>query len=94
MKRYEREPSLIRQIASYIEGGASTSDAARACGVGRTTIYRWIAEDEDIHDEIERATSVAQQRLVRSIYEASNTDWRAAAWLLARRWPDEFGKRI
>jgi AcrR family transcriptional regulator len=98
MKLYERfndgdGNALIKKIAAKIEEGLSVADAARACGVGRTTIYRWIKESEDVAEEIERARSVQQFKLIKVISDAGDTDWRAAAWLLARRFPEEFGKK-
>lgn len=92
-KLYEKHPDIITKIAEQIEAGLSIGDAARACGVGRTTIYRWIASDEDVEHEIEVAVTKAQFKLLRTIQAASDNDWRAAAWLLARRWPDEFGNK-
>jgi len=34
----------------------------------------------------------AQQRHLRAIERASTTDWKAAAWLLERQWPDRYGR--
>jgi hypothetical protein len=31
-------------------------------------------------------------RLVKLVTDAALTDWRSAAWLLERRWPNEYGR--
>ena len=33
-----------------------------------------------------------QGGLVSSIIQASQHDWRAAAWILSRRWPERYGR--
>jgi hypothetical protein len=35
---------------------------------------------------------VGEERLVRTIVETAREDWRAAAWLLERRYPERFGR--
>jgi hypothetical protein len=48
-----------------------------------------LAEEVELDlDEEERL----QAGLVGSIIEASRHDWRAAAWLLQRRWPERYAR--
>ena len=41
---------------------------------------------------IRRSQAIAMQCLVSQVLEAGNTDWRAAAWMLERRFPEDFAK--
>jgi len=49
------------------------------------TFYRWRDQDEKLSAEFDRAIAESEVRLVRSIESAGQTDWRASAWLLERR---------
>jgi hypothetical protein len=51
------------------------------------------------HDEPEFAEAVkaaeadSQQELLKKIWTASDQQWQAAAWMLERRWPQDFARR-
>ena len=47
----------------------------------------------DFLDAIERALTVPEMRAVTVIQDsAAKGSWRAAAWLLERRWPERWGR--
>ena len=46
----------------------------------------------DFCKALHHAEAVAMQRLLSLISNAGQTDWKAAAWTLERRFPDEFSK--
>jgi len=83
-----------------IGAGAHYEVAAHAAGVSRSTFYRWrqrgqeeeVGALRDFVAELERAEAAAELRFVANIARAGELEWRAAAWLLARRSPSRWGR--
>ena len=65
------------------------------------TFYNWLEKGEaaksgvlrEFFDAVERAKADSALRLVSQITLQAPTDWRAAAFMLERRFPDDYGKR-
>lgn len=94
----------VRQrFIEAIQKGASYELAARAAGISERTFYNWKARAEagerrfvQFVQELTRAEAEGAEKLLDSIIkaaEAQGGDWRAAAWLLERRFPDVYAKR-
>ena len=67
--------------------------ATAAAGIGRTSFYKWVA-DPKFAEQVEAAQARAVAPLLDRIRTAAdNGQWQAAAWILERRWPGEFGRR-
>jgi hypothetical protein len=71
-----------------------------ACGLSkfpRTTLYRWIEEDPEVKALIDEALDegfgVMELRLMQATSQADDADWRAVSWMLARRFPTEYGEK-
>lgn len=94
----EREVRLLRAIRR----GMPLKQAAMLAGMSYETLNRWRiqGEAEDAPAEfrhfwqaLRKAQAVAMERLVGRIQDAAGSDWKAAAWLLERRHPDEFARQ-
>ena len=90
------------QICDYLAQGHTREVAAQACGIVSTTLYRWMKRGERQPDgpygefcrALKRADLEAELACLRQIKEAAqNGDWRAAAWMLERRYPEKWGRR-
>lgn len=85
--------TVARRICKAIEAGATYKLAAKAGGVSYDTLNRWRKAREDFARRVEDAEWKAAHRWLDCIDEAAqNGDWRAAAWRLERRYPDQYGK--
>ena len=91
-----------QQICDYVAQGHTREVAAQACGIVSTTLYRWMKRGERQPDgpygefcrALKRADLEAELAGLRQIKEAAqNGDWRAAAWMLERRYPEKWGRR-
>lgn len=51
-------PEQLKALVSLLEHGDKTK-AARAAGVGRTTLYRWLGEDANFQAALEASTQQA-----------------------------------
>lgn len=97
---------LQREICGYIENGNSYTTAYRLAGIGETTFHEWKSKGEkdieagkeSVYAEfavaIKRANEKCKAWNVQQIMNAAGDKkhWTAAAWLLERKWPEEFAK--
>jgi DNA transposition AAA+ family ATPase len=80
-------------IVKTLKTGISIKDAYGYAGISKATYYDWIAKDTDFTDQIEYSQAQVAARYCSIIMAASDKDWRAAAWWLERKRPDDFGTK-
>lgn len=89
-------------IATAIElkkAGANNKDIALAIGVSESMFCRWINTPKSeaqiqLGQELKKAEADYKAELLRTIKKASKErDWKAAAWLLERKYPEEYSRR-
>ena len=97
MARSKLTPKRQDDIARLISEGGPVAYAAQACGITPSTFYSWMrsgregsARHAKFLAAVEEAMALSVTTLVLQVSEAARTDWRAAAWLLTRRAPDDF----
>ena len=81
------------QVAALVAAGCSVASIARFVGCSINTVRREIARDPAFQDQIRRAEIHAQLDPLQAMRRASATHWRAAAWLLERTQPEQFGRK-
>jgi transposase len=89
------DTTKTKNFASAIRQGCTYQAGASAIGVSVDTIYSWLRQGRAAtrkNDKylkflkaVKKAEHERQQFLLAQILEASNKDWKAAAWLLERR---------
>ncbi len=97
---------VSEKIVRAIRAGNYPEVAARHAGVHPSTYYRWMergalegeAPEDDpyrhFRSEVDRAIADAEAAEVGLVVKAARDgDWRAAAWLLERRFGDRWGRR-
>lgn len=84
-----------------IKNGMPLKHAAMLAGISYDTLNRWrkMGAEENAALEfrhfckaLERSQAVGMQRLVVRIHKAARKDWKAASWMLERRYPEDFGR--
>lgn len=91
---------MINKISGYIARGNYTVTACNLCNISEKCFYEWLKKGEaspgsvyaKFRQAIEQAEAEREARLIQDIN--SDPDWRSKAWLLSRRHPDRWGKRI
>jgi hypothetical protein len=91
---------VIDDLVAGIRVGLSTNAAAARANVPDTTLRHWLAVGEQhpdsIHGELVRAMANARATgelvLLAKIQRASESDWKAAAWILERRHPESYAR--
>lgn len=92
-------PELLEKISGYVEAGNFVDIACQACGINRSTYYRWKNRGEtnnkgiyhDFCNTIKKAEAVGEVSHVEKIREGKS-GWQSSAWWLERRFPDRWGK--
>lgn len=89
------DPPKRRKILALLSLGSSRRAAARFVGCAPSTITRTAQRDPQFADELARAEMDLELESLRTIRRAAKTKryWRAAAWVLERKNPHEFGHR-
>lgn len=94
--------SRVSAILAAVRLGMSFKDAAACAGVSYMTFNRWRergmapnAPEEycDFCRRLDVARAEVQNDCLKQINKAAIEDWKAAAWLLERLNPEDWGKR-
>ena len=91
---------LIDQMAELKADGLTNRDICRAVGINETTLYRWLNKPSGglhraLREALKQAESGYKRTLLTTIREAAlrkNGQWTAAAWLLERKYLDEYAQ--
>ncbi len=99
MAKRRRAPVLDefkrREILAILTVGGSRRTAARYVGCAPATIRRTAEKDAEFAEQLCRAENTAEIGYLKNIQKAAAKEqyWRAAAWALERRHPEEYGPR-
>jgi|TARA_R100000655_G_scaffold28392_1_gene57678 hypothetical protein len=95
MSRLRYSQELADKVIEGLKKGHTKANVAKMIGLHEDTIRKWQSKDRsgDAHYEgfdarVRAAEESAQGNLIDCITIHSQDDWRAAAWLLERRWDD------
>ena len=94
---------LVEQIVELKRDGLCDADIIAAIGVNPSTFYRWLKDGENaksgvkrtLFEELKKAEALYKKSLLTTIKSAAMSRaqyWTAAAWLLERKYPMEYGK--
>lgn len=96
-------PDRVTRLAEALRAGHTRATAAALAGIGESTLYAWLQaanqpdaapEFVDFLDAVKKAEVEGEDALVGIIRAAADKSWQAAAWILERRRPDSWGKRL
>jgi transposase len=94
MRKRKRTKAIERKLLDAISKGHSRRDMAKLAGINFTTFYDWLHGDPLFAREVEKAEAQYAGRLLRVIDKASGLQWQAAAWILERRFPEQWGRHL
>lgn len=87
-------------IVAAIRKGVSYKHAAALAGISETALKEWQALGRAGKEpyaalvlEIEQAQALGVLANLKNIEQAGLTDWRASAWVLERRFPEDYGNK-
>jgi transposase len=79
------------QVLAGIASGLNNDDACASAGVSRSLFYKRTKEEVDFLDRYKRAKIQFKLTHIRKI--ADNSSWQSSAWLLERKFAEEFVKK-
>lgn len=94
-RKTKKTVAEVERLLDNLRQGMSQSAAISQSGIGKTTFYNWLKDDEQFKADVESAEDFAeavQIAQIKALGEAK-MDWRAYAWLLERRFPDRWSAK-
>ena len=87
----------IREAVKLVQSGLNDADVADYLGVAPETFSRWKNHPKtELQYQLCQALKAAEVKrkaaLLARVQRASENSWQAAAWLLERRYPQEYAK--
>jgi transposase len=89
---------VIKRAVQLKRGGASNKDIASALGIAEGTFYAWSnkpksEKQREFSEALKKAEADYKNALLAVIAAAGRErDWKAAAWLLERKYPSEYAR--
>jgi hypothetical protein len=81
------------KVCGMLSVGASRREIAKVLAIHPSTIARTAERDEKFAQELLEAETLCRERPMKAMYAAMESHWRAAAWMLERLHPEQFGRR-
>ncbi|MBF0607433.1 MAG: hypothetical protein SFH39_00965 [Candidatus Magnetobacterium sp. LHC-1] len=93
---------IVDSLANFLRLGADKKTACESCGIHYDTFRRWMQKGEkektgiyrNLYNVIKKALADNEIRLIAIIQKAAEVDWKAAAWMLERKYPDNWGRHL
>lgn len=93
-KPIELDDARRGRLLAALESGATLRMAAAAAGVSEDTLSRWRKTRPGLQAEMDQAEAQGAVKALEQIRAAAQGGaWQAAAWMLERRYPNEYGRR-
>jgi hypothetical protein len=86
-------PALRQRTKELIELGMNYNDVCLSIGITKETFSQWRKKFPDFLDLVESANAKVKEIALKSIRVGEMRDWRAAAWRLERRFPEEYKEK-
>lgn len=99
-RRDKLTPEIQEKVVQAIALGATYEVAATYSGIRRETIWRWVKRGEGerngrykaFADAVKAADGKSAVQALANIRAAAKGSWQANAWLLERRYPEQYGR--
>lgn len=89
----KRTPETRKALLEAIELGLSDKSSCNYACCSQDFFYEWMKHDIEFSEDVQRARGRFVALHQATIRKAAQEDWKASAWLLARRQPEEYAER-
>ena len=91
-----RAPRFI-ELLERLRDGQSIRGACGSSRLPRRTLYDWMDTYPEIKEMVEEATDeglgTIEVAMMQATSQSDDKDWRALSWMMARRFPQEYGDK-
>ena len=93
-------PQVIETLVEALKAGATHEIACQYAGIGKTAFYQRLSKDAEFAEIIGNAEGRGAIRHLANINKLAlgtdelAPDWKASAWILERRYPEMYGRRV
>lgn len=88
-------PETVERIIEAVRMGATYKLACAYAGIGQSIFHHWMSTKPDFAAAVKEAEAAGSLELLKRIQrEVENGAWQAAAWMLERRYPESYGRRV
>jgi hypothetical protein len=88
---------VVGRFLTAIRAGNYRETAARLAGIGPATMYRWLHDRRPEYAAFRMALDMCEaeveEEVIGNLFRLSRTSTRAAAFILSRRWPEQWARR-
>ena len=101
MRKPKLTTRMVEQAVEMKSHGLSNVDICAGLGITESTFYRWLRENDTklkraFKQGLKKAEAEYKETLLQSIMATAtrekNPQWTVAAWLLERKYPDEYAQ--
>lgn len=78
-------PALVQKFLDKLKRGYTVEVACQAVGINRRTYHAWRGEHPGFLEAVEKAKGSCEEALIERMMVHADNDWRAAKFLLERR---------
>lgn len=89
--KYSEE--IVNEIVGYVKEGLMYKDAYELAGISETTFYEWKKKYKEFAEALKKAEPHLKRKNLMLIQKHADKTWQASAWILERRFPEEFGNK-
>ena len=82
----EKTDTLIKALKL----GVSIKSACACAGISSTTYYEWLKQHDEFRIAIDSTQYHVERKALRELRKLAKDNWRVWAWLLERRYPDQW----
>lgn len=93
-RKSKYEPERVEKLLEAIRLGATYKHACDYAGIHIDTFYEWQDKHPEFPERVKAAEGAGVISNLQVIKTASAENWTAAAWLLERRHPEDYGRRV
>lgn len=86
-------PAIRKKLLAGVAEGVSLRRLCGSLGVPENQVYDRRANDPEFAKQWSEALLKFERGRLGAIRDRARDEWKAQAWLLERRWPDEYGQR-
>jgi len=86
-------PEMKEDIRKKLELGLNYKDVCMGVGISEETFNTWRKTKPEFSELVDKANAKVKEISLASIRRGEVRDWRAAAWRLERRFPEEYKEK-